>query len=214
VTEFAQAIAAYTTQGNKFHVPFFQGLLAEMDDCAKGADGALTRVDEALALAAETGECWSDAFLHRIRGHILLKGDPANIGPAEQAFLTAIAVAQQQRAKSFELRAAVSLAKLYQSAGRAADAHAIVVPALEGFSQTLEFPEIAEAQAPRMMLQSIEAATSEIGTPWKPRDVRAKFGHAPRYRTLAFQEPKFELHRLHGFTAACWRASSRCFGRV
>jgi len=98
-------------------------------------------------LAGETGEHLSDAFLHRARGEILLKNDSANIAPAEEAFLTAVAIAQQQKARSFELRAALSLAKLYQSTGRAADAHAALAPALEGFTPTPEFPEIAEARA-------------------------------------------------------------------
>ena len=88
-----------------------------------------------------------DAENHRIRGEILLKRDPMNTAPAEEAFLTAIAIAQQQKAKSFELRAALSLAKLYQSTSRPADAHAVLAPALEGFSPTSEFPEIEEAQA-------------------------------------------------------------------
>jgi predicted ATPase len=106
----------------------------------------LTRIDEALALAGGTGEHWSDAFLHRLRGEILLKRDPANTAPAEEAFLTAIAVAQQQKARSFELRAALELAKLYQSTSRVADAHAVLASALKGFSPTPEFPEIREAQ--------------------------------------------------------------------
>jgi hypothetical protein len=76
----------------------------------------------------------------------LLKRDPANTSPAEEAFLTAIAIAQQQRARSFELRAALSLARLYQSSNRAADAHAALAPARGGFLPTPEFPEIAEAQ--------------------------------------------------------------------
>jgi predicted ATPase len=85
--------------------------------------------------------------LHRLRGEILLQRDPMNIAPAEDAFLTAITIAQQQKARSFELRAALSLAKLYQSMDRPADAHAVLAPALEGFSPTPEFPEIAEALA-------------------------------------------------------------------
>jgi predicted ATPase len=93
-----------------------------------------------------TGEHWSDAFPHRLRGEILLKCDPANKEPAEDAFLAAIAVAQQQKARSFELRAALSLAKLYHSTDRPADAHAVLAPALKGFSPTPEFPEIVEAQ--------------------------------------------------------------------
>ena len=107
---------------------------------------ALTRIDEALGLAQQTGEHWSDAYLHRIRGEILLKRDPPNKAPAEEVFLTAMAIAREQKARSFELRAALSLARLYQSSNRAADAHAALAPALEGFLPTPEFPEIAEAQ--------------------------------------------------------------------
>jgi hypothetical protein len=51
-----------------------------------------------------------------------------------------------QKARSFELRAALSLAKLYHSTDRPADAHAVLAPALEGFSPTPEFPEIEQAQ--------------------------------------------------------------------
>jgi predicted ATPase len=145
-TELRQALAAFTGQGIKLLVPFYQGLLAEIE--AQGdTEGALTRIDEALALAGETGEHWSDAFLHRLRGEILLKRDLANTAPAEDAFLTAITIAQQQKARSFELRAALSLARLYQSTGRVADTHAMLASALKGFSPTPEFPEIAEAHA-------------------------------------------------------------------
>ena len=149
MTEFRRLLAEYVEQGNKLHLPFFQGLLAELEAGEGGdaAERASTRIDEAIALATETGEHLSDPLLHRIRGEILLKRDAANTAPAEEAFLTAIAIAQQQKAKSFELRAALSLAKLYQSTGRAADAHAVLAPALAGFSPTPEFPEIAEAQA-------------------------------------------------------------------
>ena len=107
----------------------------------------MRRIEEALELAGATSEHGNDALLHRIRGEILLKRDPVNTAPAEEAFLTAIAIAQQQKAKSFELQAALALAKLYQSTGRPADAHAVLAPALEGFSPSPELPEIAETQA-------------------------------------------------------------------
>jgi class 3 adenylate cyclase/predicted ATPase len=144
-TELRQALAAVTDQGNKVTVPFFQGLLAEIE-VQGDAEGALTRIDEALGLAGETGERWSDAFLHRLRGKILLKRDPANTAPAEEAFLTAIAIAQHQKARSFELCAALDLARLYHSTSRSTDAHALLASALKGFSSTPEFPEIAEGQ--------------------------------------------------------------------
>jgi predicted ATPase len=144
-TELRQALAAYTDQGDKLFVPFYQGSLAEIE-AQEDAEGALTRIDKALALAGETGAHWSDAFLHRCRGDVLLKRDPTNTAPAEDAFLTAIAIAQQQQVRSFELRATLSLAKVYHSTDRPADAHAVLASALRDFSPTPEFPEIAEAQ--------------------------------------------------------------------
>jgi hypothetical protein len=118
----------------------------------------LTCIDEGLSLAQETEEHFSDAFLYRLRGEILLKRDPANTAPAEEAFQTAIAIAQQQGARSLGLRAALSLAKLYRSSARPAEADAVLAPALEGFSPTPEMPEIAEALALRASL----AVTEEV----------------------------------------------------
>ena len=105
-----------------------------------------------------------EAELRRARGEILWRRDPANSAPAEEALQTAIAVAKQQGTRSFELRAALALAKLYQSTGRPAEAHAVLAPALEGFSPTPEMPEIAEAEA----LLAALAETDGIGP--RPRD--------------------------------------------
>jgi predicted ATPase len=147
IAELLGGLTAYTEQGNKLYVPFLQGLLSELEAENQNQAGALIQIEEALTIANRTGEHWADSFLYRIRGEILLKRDPANPAPAEEAFHTAIAIAQQQKARSFELRAALSLAKLYQITGRFPDVGAVLEPALRGFSPTLEFPEIAEAQA-------------------------------------------------------------------
>ncbi len=146
IAELLSGLTAYTEQGNKLYVPFLQGLLCELEAENQNQAGVLIRIEEALAIANQTGEHWTDSFLNCIRGGILLKRRPVNTALAEEAFLTAIAIAKQQKAKSFELRAALSLANLYHSTGRPAEAHAVLVPALDGFSQTPEFSEIAEAQ--------------------------------------------------------------------
>ena len=65
--EMRQALAAYTEHGNKAWAPLFMGLVAESEAALEGADVASARVAEALGLAADTGEHWTDAFLHRIR---------------------------------------------------------------------------------------------------------------------------------------------------
>jgi predicted ATPase len=98
-----------------------------------------------------------EPYLHRLRGDILLKRDPADPAPAEDAYRTALAIAKQQGARTYELLASLSLAKLYQSTGRPADAHAVLAPALEGFSPTPEMPEIAEAQALLAALAKVAA---------------------------------------------------------
>ena len=97
-------------------------------------------------MANGTGEHFTDAHLHPLRGETLLHGDPTNASPAEVAFLTAIAIARRQDARSYELISSLSLARLYQSTGRAEQALSLLTPALKGFSPTLEMPQIAEAQ--------------------------------------------------------------------
>ena len=147
MTELRQALATYADRGNNVYAPLFQGLLAEFEAAGQDAKGALARIDEALALTQQTGERWTDAFLHRIRGDILVNADPANPARAEEAYRAAIAIAREQGARSFGLQAALRLAKLYQSTARPVEAHDVLAPALEGFPPTPEMPEIAEAQA-------------------------------------------------------------------
>ena len=136
----------------------FDGLvkiaLARTEAEAGDPGRAVAILDDALATADRVGHRAFEAELHRARGELLLKRDPANSVPAEEAFLTAIAVAREQGTRSFELRAALALAKLYRATGREAEAHAVLWPAIEGFAPTTEMPQIAEAQE---MIAAIEA---------------------------------------------------------
>jgi tetratricopeptide (TPR) repeat protein len=108
--------------------------LAEAEVRAGDVDRALAVLDEAVATCERIGHRAFETELHRVRGDMLLRRDPANPATAEEALQTAIAVARQQRTRSFELRAALSLAKLYQSTGRLADAHTVLAQALDGFA--------------------------------------------------------------------------------
>ena len=128
--------------------PLYAKLLADVEMGAGRAELALDVINEAISEAEQTGQSWFDAELYRARGELLLQcARPENTTASEAAFEHAIDVARRQQTRAFELRAALSLAKLYQSTGRAADAHGVLVPALEGLSPTPEFPEIAEAHA-------------------------------------------------------------------
>ena len=173
------------------NVLYFDGLvkmaLAEAEARAGDPDRALAILDEALATGDRTGGRTFEAELHRVRGKILLERVPANRAPAEDAFLTAIEIAKQQGTRSFELRAALSLAKLYQSTARPADAHAVLAPALEGFAPTPEMPEIAEAQALLAALAEKEEIKASIGSESaasisRPRTARRFCGRLPWLR--------------------------------
>ena len=125
----------------------YTAALAELEAQTLGADSALTRLDEALGLAGQIESNCDLSFAYLLRGDILLKRDPTHLTPAEEAFQTALGIAKEQGARSWGLRAALALAKLYQSTGRSIEAHDVLASALEGFSATPEMPEIAEAQA-------------------------------------------------------------------
>jgi predicted ATPase len=134
--ELRRRLAEYIEKKALMSAQLFQGLLAELEAESASTTAAAARIEEALALAAQTEQAGTNAFLHRIRGDIVLKSDPANPGRAEDAYGAAIAIAREQGARSFGLQAAVRLAKLYQAEGRPAEAHAVLAPALEGFAPT------------------------------------------------------------------------------
>jgi predicted ATPase len=144
--ELREGIAVIAASGTKYWVPFFHGLLAELEAERQDIEQALTRIDEALALAQQTGEHWTDAFLHRIRGEILLKRDPANTSPGEEAFLTAIAVAQPQKARTFELRAAMSMARLWRDQGKRDEARDLLAPVYGWFTEGFDTRDLKEAK--------------------------------------------------------------------
>jgi predicted ATPase len=146
LAEALRGIAIYREQGMVYLVPSLEAAFAEAEAIAGETDAGLRRLDDTFAVLQRTEERWYEAEMHRIRAGILLKRDPADTAAAEQSLQAAIAIAQSQKARSFELRAALALAKLYRTANRGADAHAVLASAVEGFPPTQQFPELTEAQ--------------------------------------------------------------------
>jgi predicted ATPase len=167
-----RVLGVFVDQGVKVNLGLYNGLLARLEAETLGADSALARLDEAFRFSEQVEHHCSLPFLHRLRGEVLLKRDAGDVTPAEEAFRTAIAIANEQGARSPGLQAALALAKLYQSTGRPAQAHAVLGAALEGFAPTLEMPEIAQAQA----LLAELAGTNEV-----------KLAIAPHKRRLHLQ---------------------------
>jgi predicted ATPase len=129
----------------RLFAPLTGTLLAEREAEEGRVEVALATLDAQLAAIEQTGQHWFDAEVHRVRGELLLKLQRPDAAAAESAFLRAIEIARGQQTRTFELRAALSLAKLYKTTGLDRLAGELLVPALAGFNAGPEVPEVEEA---------------------------------------------------------------------
>ena len=123
IEQIQQGMMDYRATGAKVGRPYFLALLADVHGITGQPAAGLTVLAEALTLAETTGERWYDPELYRLKGELLLQQSSENHLEAETCFQQAIAIAQNQQAKSLELRAATSLARLWQQQEKQAEAH-------------------------------------------------------------------------------------------
>jgi predicted ATPase len=120
------------------------GHLAQAQGKTGHPEEGLTSLDQALTLVEETGERHWEAELHRLRGQLLLmQGAQAE---AEAAFHKAIEVARRQQAKSWELRATISLCRLWQQQGRVDEARQTLAEIYGWFTEGFDTPDLREAR--------------------------------------------------------------------
>ena len=126
---------------------FTLGVVAQGRAAAGRADEALGLLDEAFDHANRTGEHFNDAELSRLRGELLLRSETkSEPSESERCFLEAIEIAERQQAKSWELRATMSLARLWREQGRAAEARERLEKVYSWFSQGLETEDLRTAK--------------------------------------------------------------------
>jgi len=100
-----------------------------------------------LAKLGQSEMQWWEAELHRLRGELLLQHVGAQLGEAVACFLQALTVARRQKAKSLELRAATSLAQLWQSQDKRQDAYDLLAPVYHWFIEGFDTADLQEAKA-------------------------------------------------------------------
>jgi predicted ATPase len=126
-------------------VPYYLALLAEIQGERGDLAGALELLTEALVQADQSGECWFAAELHRLQGELLwATGDR---DAAEAALRRAVALARDQNAKSWELRAAASLGRLLRASGRSDEARELLASVCDWFTEGFESPHLQDAKA-------------------------------------------------------------------
>ena len=96
-------------------------------------------------MSSKTGEAWADAELHRLRGAIRAEISADGRTLAEENFHRALEIARSQSARHWELRAAASLARLWATQGRRAEAHDLLIPIRGRFPKASIVPDLAEA---------------------------------------------------------------------
>jgi predicted ATPase len=147
IEQLTQGLRAFRAMGAKINQSYFLALLAEAHETVGEPEVGLTVLTEALTLADTTGERLHESELHRLRGELLLQQSSDNQAEAESCFQHAIRIAQSQQAKSWELRAATSLARLWQQQGKRQDAHDLLSPVYGWFTEGFDTADLKEAKA-------------------------------------------------------------------
>src|SRR5262249_46190251 len=107
----------------------------------------LVLLTEALMHVDKTRERWYEPELYRLKGVLLLQLNSDNQAEAESCFQHALAIARNQQAKSFELRTATSLAKLWQQQGKRQEAYDLLAPIYNWFSEGFDTADLKDARA-------------------------------------------------------------------
>jgi predicted ATPase len=162
LVQLREGLADLRAAEAEVHVPLFLGAVAQAYAHGGQAQDGLRVIAEALALVEKTEERWSEAELYRLKGKLVLQSgvrgpasenpNPQHLTPstqteAEAYFHKAIKIARQQQAKSLELRATVSLARLWQQQGKQKEAHEVLAEIYGWFTEGFDTKDLQEAKA-------------------------------------------------------------------
>jgi len=147
IAQLTQGLEAYRATGAEVARSLFLALLAEAHGTMGQSEVGLTALAEALTIMDKTGERVWKPELYRLKGILLLQQSSDNQAEAEACFHHALDMARTQQARSFELRAATSLARLWQQQGKRAEAHALLAPVYDWFTEGFDTADLQEAKA-------------------------------------------------------------------
>jgi predicted ATPase len=147
VAQVHQGLAAWRATGAGLFVPYLYTVLADVSaHLGHPADGLQT-LAEARTLVEQHEERWWEAEIHRLRGVLLLRQPGTPQAEAETWLQRALDVARRQEAKSLELRAAMSLSRLWQHQGKRAEAYELLAPIYSWFTEGFDTADLQEATA-------------------------------------------------------------------
>jgi len=145
--QMRQDLLALRETGAALWEPYLLALVAEAYAHEGQAEAGRATLAEALAAAQATGERWGEAELYRLQGEWLLRPPGSDTPQAETCFQQSLAVARHQQAKSWELRAALSLSRLWQQQGKRLEAYELLAPVYGWFTEGFDTADLQEAKA-------------------------------------------------------------------
>jgi predicted ATPase len=137
VAQIREGLAEQRRVGHELGRPHRLALLAEAYGQAGQPEAGLAVLAEGLTLVAATEERWWEAEVYRLQAALLLQSPRPDVGQAEAALYQALDVARKQQARVFELRAALSLGRLWQQQDKGAEAHALLAEVYGWFTEGL-----------------------------------------------------------------------------
>ena len=128
-------------------LPLHLSLLARANADVGQFDDARRSIDEALAMVETTKERWCEAEVDRIAGEVVLMLPKPDLEKAEAYFVRALAISREQHAKSWELRAAMSMARLWRDQGKRDEARELLAPVYGWFTEGFDTLDLKQAKA-------------------------------------------------------------------
>jgi predicted ATPase len=138
--------------------PYLLTLLADAYARSGQIEQGLGILAEALSMVEKNDERWAEAELHRVKGELLRSLSADNTHEAESCFQRAIAIARHRHAKSWELRASTSLARLWHQQGKRSEAHKLLSEIYNWFTEGFDTGDLQEAKA---LIESLESRSLE-----------------------------------------------------
>ena len=135
-----------SSTGQTLWMPSFLAYFARAHSELGELDNAGRCIGEAITTVETTRETWFEAEVHRVAGEIVLNSPASNAAKAEAHFERALAVARQQQAKSWELRAAMSMARLWRNQGKRDEARDLLAPVYGWFTEGFDTLDLKEAK--------------------------------------------------------------------
>jgi predicted ATPase len=144
---FTSVIPVWRSTGSRIFSPVYLTLLARACGELGQFDEAWSYIGEAMTAIETTKETWHEADVHRIAGEIALMSPEPDAARAEAYFERALAVARAQQAKSFELRAATSMARLWREQGKRDEARELLAPVYGWFTEGFDTLDLKQAKS-------------------------------------------------------------------